>query len=578
MSTSHPGIDPRALMSLPPHDPFSPYAQGLNPFSPPAGSAANNPFSPVSTTASSSYFAMDPHAAPVTHPHPHMRPAGPQRPQSFIASTQMSYPDNAMAPYYPPGYPGLPHAMYPGGPHVHPHHPHYPYMYPGQQHAPSPPPEKPTTPVVAAPVEKVDDAARIFAMFTELEEKKAAAAKKEADEKEAKAAKEAALKELKETESAKIELMLKKWEEERVLREQEKIAKAEAEAAAKAAVDARDAAISDAAKKAKEEAEKDAAEAAKKAAEEHEKKLAEIQKAAEEHEKKKKELEEELAKSKPDPDSAKAPIKFKDAVNRNFYFPWTLAKTWKVSISLHYNCVSIANAWQGMEGLIKQAFLHVDTVGPHVMEGHYDLIGPDNEIILPQVWEIVVQPGWDVMMELWPMPDPELIAVAPPGAFPVLPPKRERPKVTKKETKIRVPRHVDPSPAVMEAMPPPPPMASHHHRMPAAPMAHPDDIIEVIEEGSSSKPSKSHSTKRKDPKVGPFTSWMIGGGLRRSGKGSEKPEVSQQQLRLLVQPRSPSPAMSRALVKHDADDEVQRRIRAAYVRHSEVPQMGCTIS
>jgi hypothetical protein len=60
-----------------------------------------------------------------------------------------------------------------------------------------------------------------------------------------------------------------------------------------------------------------------------------------------------------------------------------------------------------MEDLIKKAFLHVDIVGPHVVEGHYDLIGPDNEIILPQAWERVIQPGWTIMMHMWPMPETE---------------------------------------------------------------------------------------------------------------------------------------------------------------------------
>lgn len=56
-----------------------------------------------------------------------------------------------------------------------------------------------------------------------------------------------------------------------------------------------------------------------------------------------------------------------------------------------------------MEDLIKQAFLQVDVLGPHVQEGHYDLIGPDGEIILPSVWEKVVQPDWAITMTMWPM-------------------------------------------------------------------------------------------------------------------------------------------------------------------------------
>ncbi|KAK8221189.1 hypothetical protein IWZ01DRAFT_490085 [Phyllosticta capitalensis] len=91
----------------------------------------------------------------------------------------------------------------------------------------------------------------------------------------------------------------------------------------------------------------------------------------------------------PKPEEKRLPIKFKDAVGRKFSFPWHLCKTWR-----------------GMEGLIKQAFLHVDVIGQHVHDGHYDLVGPDGEIILPQVWETVVQPDWTVTMHMWPMEEP----------------------------------------------------------------------------------------------------------------------------------------------------------------------------
>ncbi|KAL9115743.1 MAG: hypothetical protein Q9227_000111 [Pyrenula ochraceoflavens] len=59
----------------------------------------------------------------------------------------------------------------------------------------------------------------------------------------------------------------------------------------------------------------------------------------------------------------------------------------------------------GMEELIQQAFLHVEVIGPHIANGHYDLLGPNGEIILPQVWETVVEPGWVVTMHAWPMPE-----------------------------------------------------------------------------------------------------------------------------------------------------------------------------
>lgn len=58
-----------------------------------------------------------------------------------------------------------------------------------------------------------------------------------------------------------------------------------------------------------------------------------------------------------------------------------------------------------MEELIKQAFLHIEVIGPHVAEGHYDLIGPNGDIILPQVWETVLEPDWTITMHMWPIPE-----------------------------------------------------------------------------------------------------------------------------------------------------------------------------
>ncbi|KAK7191008.1 uncharacterized protein CC84DRAFT_657054 [Paraphaeosphaeria sporulosa] len=59
-----------------------------------------------------------------------------------------------------------------------------------------------------------------------------------------------------------------------------------------------------------------------------------------------------------------------------------------------------------MEELIKQAFLHVEIIGPHVHERHYDLVDPDGEIILPQVWKSIIQSGWAVIMRMWPVSEP----------------------------------------------------------------------------------------------------------------------------------------------------------------------------
>lgn len=81
-----------------------------------------------------------------------------------------------------------------------------------------------------------------------------------------------------------------------------------------------------------------------------------------------------------------------------------------------------------MEELIRQAFLHVDVIGPHVQEGHYDLLGADGEIILPQVWETMIEPDWSITMHMWPMPEPKepKEALPPPKALLRRPFKSER--------------------------------------------------------------------------------------------------------------------------------------------------------
>ena len=72
-----------------------------------------------------------------------------------------------------------------------------------------------------------------------------------------------------------------------------------------------------------------------------------------------------------------------------------------------------------MEYLIKEAFLHVADLGPHVADGQYDLLGPKDEIIMPSIWESVIEPGWEVTMHMWPIPAPLVdIVIMEPGQPP----------------------------------------------------------------------------------------------------------------------------------------------------------------
>ncbi|EXF73219.1 hypothetical protein CFIO01_05579 [Colletotrichum fioriniae PJ7] len=95
-------------------------------------------------------------------------------------------------------------------------------------------------------------------------------------------------------------------------------------------------------------------------------------------------------------------ILFRDAVGRMFKFPFDMVRKWR-----------------DMAGLIKQAFIHVDILGPHVQEGHYDLLDPEGTIILPQLWSRLVQPDWLIEMRMWPMNN--VPARVPPAGIPFRP-------------------------------------------------------------------------------------------------------------------------------------------------------------
>jgi hypothetical protein len=67
-----------------------------------------------------------------------------------------------------------------------------------------------------------------------------------------------------------------------------------------------------------------------------------------------------------------------------------------------------------MEELIRQAFQHVEEIGPHVHKGHYDLMGPDAGIIIPSAWDMTIEPDMKIVMQLWPLPEPKEQPIPPP--------------------------------------------------------------------------------------------------------------------------------------------------------------------
>lgn len=156
-----------------------------------------------------------------------------------------------------------------------------------------------------------------------------------------------------------------------------------------------------------------------------------------------------------------------------------------------------------MEDLIKQAFLHVEVIGPRVAEGHYDLVGPNGEIILPQVWETMVEPDWVITMHMWRIPEPP----PPPPA----PPKVEEPP----------PEELPP---LLPEDPPPPPPAPENTEI----IIVPEGLAPNLYCGDiSSADITLAKKKRPPPKLTPIQAW-IGG---KSGKGKslkvlKKPEAA----------------------------------------------------
>ncbi|KAF5694683.1 hypothetical protein FDENT_811 [Fusarium denticulatum] len=74
-------------------------------------------------------------------------------------------------------------------------------------------------------------------------------------------------------------------------------------------------------------------------------------------------------------------ISFRDAINRKYTFPYSLIQK-----------------WEGMQELIRQAFVQVEALYPQVLAGQYSLYGPDGNMIHPLRWESTVVPGMQVVM------------------------------------------------------------------------------------------------------------------------------------------------------------------------------------
>ncbi|KAL8803964.1 MAG: hypothetical protein Q9182_002836 [Xanthomendoza sp. 2 TL-2023] len=81
-------------------------------------------------------------------------------------------------------------------------------------------------------------------------------------------------------------------------------------------------------------------------------------------------------------------ITLKDPLLRTLVFPFRLCST-----------------WAGISDLLTEAFRSVDPLNTHVAGGRYDLVNTKGEIILPYVWNAIIEPGVEIVMHMWPMAD-----------------------------------------------------------------------------------------------------------------------------------------------------------------------------
>ncbi|KAF6223784.1 hypothetical protein HO173_013210 [Letharia columbiana] len=335
---------------------------GFSPYQAPTGGPA------------SSYFAHGHHGGPSHEMIPHAPSAGyfPYGPQGY----QMPMPMPMSPPVVYPAY---------GGMYAHPPTPQAPPAPPAPAATTPPPPPPPPPPPSTSDTSKDDEKfARLEKLFLDQkaeQQEKAAAAEKAANDKAAKAEADSnKAKEIAAASAAAAAAAKEEVEKEYQAAAKDKAAKAEADAKKAEEIAAASAAAAAAAKEEFEKEHQDAIKAKAAKAEAEAKKAEEIAAA----------VAAATATVKPSspPKTKDKPIKFKDAIGRRFNFPF-----------------DVCNTWSGMEYLIKEAFLHVADLGPHVADGQYDLLGPKDEIIMPSIWESVVEPGWEITMHMWPIPE-----------------------------------------------------------------------------------------------------------------------------------------------------------------------------
>ncbi|KAL9054558.1 MAG: hypothetical protein Q9162_004114 [Coniocarpon cinnabarinum] len=429
----------------------------------------NRPPQPPPNQGPTYVYQQAPQPQPQAQPAPQPAPAPAPQPTTQLvhvpshepfynpfASPYHHYMQNPFSPSY--------------GPHAGGYFPPYPYPYPPYQPPTpqrepqaSPPPPPPPPP----PDPRIDDITKILKdqmRASEMAQADAARAQHDAARDEARKADD-----IFREQQARVDRLteeLEKFEAEK--------RKAEQERETKKIVDA-------AVEKSKLEQDAAAKTAADKKAEEHRKALEKAKEAEKKAEEAKKKAEEDLAGIKPSSDDVQKPIKFEDA---------------------------------GMYNLIQQAFRQIENYDEEVANQHFDLIGPDGEIILPATWEVLVQPDWTVKMHMWPMAK-EVLEEKPKPEMPDVPPEHghHRPGRPKKDNGGRLFG-----------------FGKANRNRPKKPAA---ELPEVLDDGMvasaggpeiavigpepGGKPQSNRGAKRRSMNTG-LAMYLSGGGVRRPGR------------------------------------------------------------
>lgn len=190
-----------------------------------------------------------------------------------------------------------------------------------------------------------------------------------------------------------------------------------------------------------------------------------------------------------------------------------------------------------MRELINQAFTHIHSISAHVREGHYDLEGPEGELILRNIWDTTIQPGWQITMKMWPdlellptrgAPQPGAGAGALPGSFRPTPGmSREAFMAGLRAQHQQQARRTQQPPLGRAMHPPVPPMHGGGHPRPPVPPAGatfgmfpaagrgagPGPGVDIVDESGRRHHKKSDKDKKKAA-----LGWLGG----RTGSGSKK--------------------------------------------------------